>query len=145
MTREKNEIIRMKNFRDMHKQREKILVAKIHTLRIDKTFLEKKIHKFKLKKSRFQMNFETKNYEYREILFREISVARRNEFFDINKNDFQFFRHDLTSNALKINRLNTIFQKIFDIVFIDVFFFDHRQMSYEKSKNIKDFYDDHDE
>ena len=109
MTRKKTKITKMKNFRDMYKQRKEILVAKIHTLRINKIFLEKKIQKFKLKKSRFQINFETEKYEYREILLKEIFIVRRNEFFDINKNDFQFFKRDLMNNTFRINRLNTIF------------------------------------
>lgn len=135
----------MKNLRDMHRQREEVLAAKVHTLRINKIFLKKKIQEFKLKKSRLQVNFEMKDYEYREILSRDVSIARRNESFNINRNDSQSSRRDFMNNVLRTTQLDAISRDFFNDVFIDFLSSDHRQMLYEKSKKIRDFYDDHDE
>ena len=145
VTRKKIETARMKNLRDMHRQREEVLAAKVHTLRINKIFLKKKIQEFKLKKSRLQVNFEMKDYEYREILSRDVSIARRNESFNINRNDSQSSRRDFMNNVLRTTQLDAISRDFFNDVFIDFLSSDHRQMLYEKSKKIRDFYDDHDE
>ena len=92
LANQETKTIKMREFRDMHKQRKDALAKEMRELRMNKISLKKKILKFKNRKQRFMINFDNENYNSRDdqrknrefFSFFDFAISRRNDYFDSN-------------------------------------------------------------
>lgn len=145
------ETAKLKNLRNQHKDRNVTFIEEMRTLKLNKVVLKKKIQKFKIKQvNRSRSNdyydidssiknsssiksraFFILNIEFEKLLFRERFQnhnQKRNNKKRSSKNFFHdFFKHES-------------FDNYFDS---QTFTFYDRSLQHEKSKNVKDFYENY--
>ena len=158
LTNQKTKTIKMRELRDMHKQRKNALAKKMRALRMNKNSLKKKMLKFKNRKHRHMIDFDNENYNFRNdqrknrkflssfdfatVMSRKANlVSRRNEYQqfsfidDSRLNNYDFVSKDDFDDVFKHQLVETRFD--------DDFFLNYRQMFHEKSENIENYYENY--
>ena len=147
INKQKQKIFKLRQFKNEHRQRNDKYVEKIRNLRVDKNALKKKIRNLKIKQNdsiAFQ-DFEfDENIRYRERFQNSFFAIDRHQNFEKVKfskfnRSFEFFvRHFSRDNDIEQRSKIEIFAK-----FSNLRINDHKIFFYEKTKDIKNYYDDH--
>ena len=147
INKQKQKIFKLRQFKNEHRQKNDKYVQKIRNFRVDKNVLKKKIRNLKNKQNDFIafQNFEfNDNIRYRERFQNSFFIIDRHQNFEkINfskfNRSFEFFvKHFLRDNDIEQRSKIKIFAK-----FLNLKINNYRIFFHEKTKNIKNYYDDH--
>ena len=147
INKQKQKNSKLRQFRNEYRQRNDKYVEKIRNLRVDKNVLKKKMRNLKIKQNDFIafQNFEFDNdIRYRERFQNSFFIINRHQNFEkikfskINRS-FEFFvKHFSRDNNIEQCLKIKIFAK-----FLNSKINDYRIFFHEKTKKIKNYYDDH--
>ena len=155
LTNQETETVRMRELRDMHKQREDALAKKMRELRMNKISLKKKMLKFKNRKHRLMINSDNENYNPRDDRRKNRKFFSSFDFAISRRNDDSNHKYQQSSfiDDFKLNNYDSVSRDEFGDVdsrhqlvetrFDDDLSLNHRQMLHEKSENIENYYEDH--
>ena len=157
LANQKTKTIKMRELRDMHKQRKNALTKKMRELRMNKISLKKKVLRFKNRKQRLMIDFDNENYNFRDdhrrnrkfLSFFDFAISRRNDYLDSNHkyqqssiiDDSRLNNYDIVSRDESDDADSR--HQFVEAKFDDDLFLNHRQMLHEKSENIENYYEDH--
>ena len=159
VNKQKQKTARLRQLKDEHKQKKNHYVEEIRTFRVDKAILEKKVQNLKIKQSDYHIVshrysivsqdsnsendfFQRENRRHNSYnAWNQSRIVDQTEFVKLNR-----LLNFLARNSIEERfRLTAFEQSVSHYDVHNLELNDHRILLYKKTKNIKNYYDDHSE